>query len=217
MHEGTRAAVLSLLERELPGRNLYDLAASHGITVRKDGKLNKGWAGQTVEKVARLDGGNRKHRDGVDFELKSTSLLPSPDGSWRPKETIKVTMLNPEALLMEPFEESALWDKLRRLVLVGLHHESDALCRVVRVSAFDADDPDLVRGIRGYWEEIRRILSEGEIATYDSLGTSDGWLQLRPTGTGRTVSVCPVTGEKFGSLAFYATKPLVARVLGLDA
>lgn len=209
-----RQQTLELLRATLPGRNLYELAQSHAVTIRKQGRLNKGWVGQVVEKMAACEAGNAQRRDGVDFELKSTSLIKSSAdaGGWIPKETIKVTQLSPEAMLTETFESSSLWDKLQRLILVGCHHESEEICRVVAIDAVDIDDPELVAGIRSFWEEVRYNLCSGELPEIPNLGTSEGYLQLRPTGTGKNFSRCPVTGRLFPARAFYATKRLIREI-----
>jgi DNA mismatch repair protein MutH len=211
--------VLCRLRQGLLGRDLYQVAREQAIVVWREGKLNKGWVGQTVERAAGLPASSAQRRDGSDFELKSTTLVGGP-GQWQPKETIKITAMNPRAILEETFETSALWEKLRRWILVGVHH-ADARspvsprCEVIQVSAFEATPPDLQSEIRAYWQEIQGIVACGEIADYDSQGSSGGYLQLRPTGNRFAVHTCPVTGRRYQAKAFYATKRLVRLGLGL--
>jgi DNA mismatch repair protein MutH len=207
-----RADVLSKLRSELPGKNLYELAATHGVTIRKEGRLNKGWVGQTVEMVAGLGIDNSKLPDGADFELKSTSFLRTAEG-WNPKETIKVTQLNPKNILEEVFENSSLWSKLSRLILVGCHHESAERCSVISVSSVDITSEDLVNEIRAFWDDVRYTICSGDMPDFPYLGRSDDYIQLRPTGTGKASSICPITGRKFPAQAFYATKRLIRRML----
>jgi DNA mismatch repair protein MutH len=220
-HSGVRPGawryeVLHRLEEELPGRNLYELAARYGVPVHKQGKLNKGWVGQTIERVAGLDAGAAQRRDGNDFELKSTSLVKGAE-VWQPKETIKITAMGPRAILEESFESSALWNKLSRWILVGVTHRQDLpVCQVVQVRAFDVTAPDLVAEIQAFWEEVRSLVAAGEIADYNSQGSSGGYLQLRPTGNRHNNHVCPVTQRRYQAQAFYATKRLVKRVLCLS-
>src|SRR5215213_10207881 len=99
-----------------PQRNLYDLAREHGVTVEKEGKLNKGWMGHTLERVAGLPTSNLQLPDGEDFELKSTTFVRRGE-AWAPKETIRVTQFNPHSILEETFETSSLWKKLESIVL----------------------------------------------------------------------------------------------------
>ncbi len=211
-----RDSLVARLERLLPGQNLVDVAHSEGVTIEKEGRVNKGWVGQTVERLAGLSAGTAAAPDGGDFELKTTTLLPLGNGLWKPKETIKVTMLNPAAALEEELQESLLWRKLARLVVVGVAHEVDGSCRAVRIRGFDTRDPELVNGVREYWEELRRTIADGALVdVIGSQGTSDGWLQLRGSGTGKEDSVCPITERRFPAQAFYATKRFVRRMLEL--
>jgi DNA mismatch repair protein MutH len=210
-----RSETLRRLLATLPGKNLHDLAMGYGITVRESGKLNKGWVGQTIERAALLETSNRQGPDGNDFELKTTSLVLR-GGKWSPKETIKVTQLNPGAILEERFETSALWAKLARLVVVGCHHTSEAECIAVHMSEVDVTDPELHQSVRSFWEDIQQLVIAGEIADHLDVGRSDDFIQLRPTGTGRELTTCPITGRKFSARSFYATKRFIARVLHLE-
>ena len=203
-----RSEVLKVLSQNLQDRNLYELAETFGVTLHKQGRVNKGWVGQTIERAAQLPINNLQARDGADFELKSTSLVHR-DGAWIPKETIKITQLNPKLILEETFETSALWSKLSRWILVGCDHPSVSMCRVVFVGSFDLDAPEIVAPIRQFWEELRELVCSGDLVDYFNVGTSEDLIQLRPTGDGKQWSTCPITGEKFPARAFYATKRLI--------
>ena len=184
------------------------------MTVVKNGKLNKGWVGQTIEKAGNILGGNLQLPDGADFELKSVSLIKRKD-LWVPKETMAITSFNPEQILTQRFEGSALWHKLERMIIVGCYHESKTNCRVITVKPVDVSDPSLIQKIENYWYHIKDTVELGEIADYSSKGTSSGFIQLRTKGSGKTESTCPITGRKFKTRAFYATKIFLKYVLGL--
>lgn len=211
-HLPLRAEVIELLRSELPGKNLYDLADEFGVTIFKEGALNKGWVGQTIEKVASLTGGNAKGKDGFDFELKSSSLVKRED-RWFPKETIKITQLNPKEILEEEFEKSILWSKLSRLIFVGVHHESENKCSTVAINAIDITDQKLTEEIQSFWEDVRDTICAGEMRSLHNLGSSQTFVQLRPLGTGKEWTLCPITNEKFPARAFYATKRLISRIM----
>ena len=202
------------LKQELRDENLFELANAFGVTIHREGKLNKGWVGQTIEKVGNILGGNLKRPDGVDFELKSVSLIKRGD-DWFPKETMAITSFNPEAILREHFEDSALWHKLSRLIIVGCYHESKTQCWVKKVTPVDVSDPTLIQNLQDYWYHIKDTVEVGEIAEYSSKGTSSGFIQLRTKGSGKSESVCPMTGKRFKTRAFYATKEFLRYVLGL--
>ncbi|MCB0406168.1 MAG: hypothetical protein KDD51_15410 [Bdellovibrionales bacterium] len=205
-----RKTALGRLQALPAGHNLYELAQSYGITVLRNGRLNKGWAGQTLERVAGLSTNNSAGRDGADFELKSTTLVQRK-GIWRPRETIKVTTLNPLRILDEEFDTSALWTKLSRLILVGCSYPSPTHCEVVRVASVNTADTETKQALEGFWLDVKNTVCNGEIRDYKNLGSSDDLLQLRPTGTSRDLSLCPITQEYFPSCAFYATKRLIER------
>jgi DNA mismatch repair protein MutH len=212
---GSRFDVAHLLKSKLRGVDLAVLANAHGVTITKDGKINKGWVGQTIDRVAETQGINAAKPDGVDFELKSV-IGNLQAGEWVPKETFAITMLNPTAILTETFEDSRLWHKLERLILIGHSYEGDGRehARVSFVMPVDVTDMKLHEDIRSFWTTIRQIVAEGRIATYSSKGTSAGFVQLRTKGSGGSTSRCPITGESFKTRAFYATKNFVRYVRG---
>lgn len=207
-----RSAVLERLNAILPARSLSDLAAHHGVTVEKEGRVNKGWVGITIERAANLQAGNRAKRDGEDFELKSTHVA-WVGNRWEPQESIKVTQLNPQRILEEEFETSTLWNKLQRLIVVGCEYQSPREGRAVLIRGVDVDDPELRTAVQQFWEDVRYTVSTGEIVSVHNLGTSEDFIQLRPTGDGRLASTCPITGERFPARAFYLTKRFIRRIL----
>lgn len=208
----SRSIVLSRLREVLPNRNLYQLAKELGITIRKAGHVNKGWVGQTIERAAGLEIDNSKRPDGLDFELKTTTLA-CRNNDYFPKETIKITQLNLSLILEEEFETSSLWSKLSRLIIVGYQKIKAYDSRVVCITEFDLTSNKLINEIRAFWEDVRYTICTGEMPDHPYLGRSNDYLQLRPTGTGRASSTCPVTGLKVPAQAFYATKKLVQRML----
>ncbi len=94
---------------------LTDYATKFNITIYKDGKLNKGWKGQVLEKLAGLEGDNKKAPNGLGFELKSVSFKKLKNGKIEPKETMAITMINEQELINTPFYKSHCWDKLKSL------------------------------------------------------------------------------------------------------
>lgn len=210
-----RNDVLIRLRETLPGRNLFELAAMHSVPVYFAGKKNKGWVGQTIEKVAGLKVDSSSTKDGADFELKTTSLRIQ-NGKLLPKETLKITQLNPAAILEENFESSVFWQKLERLILVGCYSPSPSICITKQIVSVDLLDPVLIKEIQSFWEDVRHTICSGEICYLNNLGSSEGLVQLRPLGDGKQMSICPVSGERFPSRAFYATKKLIRLLLNQE-
>lgn len=212
----TRFDIIHRLREEVKGVDIATLAAKHGVTISRDGKVNKGWVGQTLDRVSNTINLNAQAPDGSDFELKSVHVIKRDD-EWLPKETIAITMFNPKKILEETFLESHLWQKLQRLILVGHSYPDNrrdsAFVRFI--SPVDVSDNHLICEISSFWRNIQKAVKEGGIASYSSKGTSKGFVQLRTKGSGRTTSVCPVTGEQFKTRAFYATKPFIVYVRGI--
>jgi hypothetical protein len=208
----TRIEILKNLKANLPDKNLFDLAHQFNIPIENNGKKNKGWVGQTVEKLAGLSLSNSQSPDGIDCELKTTTLV-SREGKWIPKETIKITQLNPKNILQESFETSVLWKKLSRLVFVGVNHVSLRECYAVQLGAIDLLSPQLVEPIKNFWEDVQHNILSGDMLSFYNLGSSEELIQLRPVGDGKLWSVCPITGEKFPARAFYATKNLIEQMM----
>lgn len=203
-----RAAAFTRLQSALYQRNLFELAHEFGVPTHIGGKLNKGWVGQTLERAAGISPNALADSDGLDFELKGTTLL-THSGIFEPKETIKITQLNPQKILEETFENSIFWKKLSRLILVGYAFESADRCVAQKILKIDITEPSEVQPLRAFWEDVQHLVLNGEISQHTSLGSSAGWLQLRGLGTGKIWSTCPITGDRFPARAFYATKRLI--------
>ena len=208
----TRKEILEALRLALPQKNLHELATEFGIPTVIGGKKNKGWVGQTIERAAGLSLSSAQTPDGSDCELKTTTLVLKSK-SWAPKETIKITQLNPKQILNETFETSILWQKLSRLVFVGVHHLSSTECYTVQLGALDLSKSQWVGPIKAFWEDVQNNILSGDMVSFFNLGNSQELIQLRPVGDGKIWSTCPITGEKFPARAFYATKILIEKML----
>lgn len=210
-----RFSVVNWLKQTFKDRDVAELAREHGVTIIHNGKVNKGWVGQTLDRAAHTAHLNASRPDGPDFELKSVHVI-FRGSEWVPKETVAITMFNPVTILRETFEDSALWHKLERLILVG-HAYPDGrrdAAFIKSIKPFDVSDPTLREKVEEYWHLIRSTVQEGRISTYSSKGTSKGYIQLRTKGSGKSKSLCPITGQSFNTRAFYATKPFIRYVFG---
>lgn len=208
----SRVTALNLLRERALACDLHTLAAHFGITVRTERGLNKGWAGQTLERIADLTNSNLPSRDGSDFELKSVKMVLQ-GGGYVPRETVKITSLNPQKIIEETFESSVLWNKLQRLVIVGCEYSAPEKARAVFIGAFDIGRSELVNEIRAMWEDVQHLVMNGEIGQHFNLGSSSELIQIRPQGDGKQLSKCPVSGDKFPARAFYATRRLLNEIL----
>jgi DNA mismatch repair protein MutH len=112
--------------RTLVGLDLRALADAHQVTVWKDGKKNKGWAGHALERFLGLPINSAQSPNFGSWELKQVQLVPKRDGMLRVKETMAITMIDPVNVAAKPFEESHLLAKLQKTVVVARIFESQA-------------------------------------------------------------------------------------------
>jgi DNA mismatch repair protein MutH len=180
----------------LVGSDLNDLARQYGIPTHHGGRLNKGWAGQTLERHLGASLNSRQQPDFRGWELKGVALKFDETGAPRAKETMAITMLNPSQVVATPFAQSHLRQKLRRMLVVGWVAEPalHASATIVGVEPFD---------LTTHVESLVR-------ADYDLIR---GFLRVYgPNGlTGRTKG----PGHGSSSRAFYARHRLTDLILGL--
>ncbi len=198
----TRQTAVSNLQKFIDV-DLFQHASNLGIEPIINGKLNKGWKGIVLERLAGLDNNNAQAPNGLGFELKSTAYY-QVRGTWRPKETMAITMIKPEVLIATPFYESHCWEKLKSIVFcaVSWHGHFNTEARLLRITSFDfLDNRRLLDEIEADYELIReKCLTKG----FSALTGSDGkWIQSRTKGPGH------------GSIsrAFFARKALLNEIL----
>lgn len=190
--------------RTLVGLDLRPLADVHQVTVWKDGKKNKGWAGHTLERFLGLPINSAQSPNFGSWELKQVVLVAKRDGMLRVKETMAITMIDPVNVAATPFEESHLLAKMEKIVVVARIFDciEEPCCLIHSVAEFDLSDPEIYQQVRADYELVREtIIRDGFSALSGSMGVL---VQPRTKGPGHG-SV---------SRAFYARAPFVARILG---
>ncbi len=191
--------------RTLTGENLRPLADELGVTVWKKGKLNKGWVGHTIERFLGLPLNSSRSPNFGSWELKVASLRYNRKGQLGIKETMWITMIDPVEVLAKEFEESHLFIKLQRLVVVSRIFESKEEIRSLlhQVASFDLDNPAIFAQVKEDYELIRETI---RTRGFDALTGRMGVL-VQPRTKGR--------GYGSTSRAFYARKAFVARIIGI--
>lgn len=192
--------------RLLSGKDLRPLATEFGITVWKNGRKNKGWAGHVIERYLGLPQNSLQAPDFGSWELKVVPLRRAPDGTVRIKESMSITMIEPAEVVASRFVDSHLFDKLRSLIVVARIFESveDAVSSLHSAAEFDLDDPSIRKQVEQDYETIREIIrTKGA----DSLtGDTGKYVQARTKGRGHGST----------SRAFYARPAFVAHILNLQ-
>ena len=197
----TRATAIKNLKKHI-GQDLRKLALEHGITTYETGKQNKGWKGLVLERLAGLQTNISKAPNGLTYELKSVAFRKTKD-KLVPKETMAITMINPEELKAHSFFESHCWAKLKTIVFCavewnGINSEE---AKLLKVASLDfAEDDELIKEIEADYDFIRnKLIKQG----FKALTGKDGkWIQARTKGPGH------------GSIsrAFYARTTLVKKI-----
>src|SRR5271170_4326924 len=111
-----RSEALALLGT-LVGSDLVDLGKKYGVTIWKAERLNKGWAGHTIERHLGLALNSSRSPNFGSWELKVVPVRRLPDGSIRVKETMAITMIDPIEVAAKEFPDSHLFLKLQRMLV----------------------------------------------------------------------------------------------------
>ena len=190
--------------RKLVGQDLRQLAEQHGIRVwYAKGKMNKGWAGQVVERCLGLPINSSRSPNLGSWELKVVPMVCNAKGKWRPKETMAITMIDPVEVKSKSFADSHLYTKLRKLILVTRHRVDDeeSSSPVLGVYWLELDGTPLFDTVREDYEKIRAVIMKDGVSKLTArIGT---FVQPRTKGQGH--------GSK--SRAFYAKKVFLTTVI----
>ena len=197
----TRATAIKNLKKYI-GQDLAKLAKKFSVTTYKNGKQNKGWKGLVLERLAGLENNISKAPNGLSYELKSVSFYKIKN-RLVPKETMAITMINPQELKEHSFFESHCWAKLKSIVFCAVmwHGKNSKKAELLEVESLDfLEDDDLIKEIKADYDFIRdKLIKRG----FKRLTGKDGkWLQARTKGPGHGST----------SRAFYARKELVKKI-----
>lgn len=180
------------------GRDLRELADEYEVTVFKEnGGPNKGWAGQVIEKYLGFSNNSLQAPNAGSWELKLISLEYGKRVGLKVKETMAVTMINPDNVRSTDFEASHLLAKLKRVVIGARIWESKQEEKSIfyGVTPFDLlDDPEIYNQIKADYDLVRETIRAcGLPALKSEMGK---YIQPRTKGRGHGST----------SRAFYARK-----------
>ena len=205
----TRATAIKNLKKYI-GRDLAGFAAQFGINPFKGGKQNKGWKGLVLERLAGLQTNVSKAPNGLTYELKSVAFH-KVGSVFVPKETMAITMINPEELKIHPFFKSHVWLKFKTIVFCAVqwNGKNAKSSKLLSVASLDfVEDDKLIKEIKADYDFIReKLIKHG----FKSLAGKDGrWIQARTKGIG---GINPRTGKRRPiTRAFYARTSLVKKI-----
>ena len=200
----TREQAISILSPYI-GKDLRPIADQRGVTVWKNGRKNKGWAGMVVEQLLGHRQDAEQAPDFGTWELKVVPIVRNAQGHWQVKETMAITMIDPKNVAETPFEHSHLLDKLHALLICAREwlKDQDEHSRLIKTGIFDLTDGEIFRQVQADYELVQKTIRT------DGAKALTGWMgnlvQPRSKGPGHGVV----------SHAFYARTTFVARMLKL--
>ncbi|MEK7607511.1 MAG: MutH/Sau3AI family endonuclease [Patescibacteria group bacterium] len=197
----TRQIAIENLKKYID-QDLRKLALKHGITTYETGRQNKGWKGLVLERLAGLKTNISKAPNGLTYELKSVSFHNKKE-ILVPKETMAITMINPEELKAHSFFESHCWAKLKTIIFCAVmwYGKNAEKAELIKVTSLDfAETDELILEIKADYDLIRKKLIK---YGFEALTGKDGkWIQARTKGAGHGST----------TRAFYARTSLVKRI-----
>jgi len=190
--------------RKIIGKDLRKMADEYGVTVFKNGKLNKGWAGQVLECYLELGLNSKQAPNGKFWELKLVPLKKT-NNKYIPKETMAITMINAEDVAEKHFEQSHLFSKLKSLIICGrlFENKKETHSTLISVGTFDLVDKKTWEQVKKDYDLVRyAIINKGFHTLNGKMGVL---VQPRTKGIGHGST----------TRAFYARIGFVKKILNL--
>ena len=169
---------------ELIGKDLRFFANEYEVTVFKEGKPNKGWAGHVLERHLNLPINSSQSPNFGSWELKIVPLKYLQSGKLTIKETMAITMIDPYNVESTDFGNSHLLAKLRKLIVAARIWESAEEKRSIlhAVTTFDLDDSAIYDQIKADYDLVRETIRTTGFSTLT--GKMGVYIQPRTKGRG---------------------------------
>ena len=192
--------------KQLVGKELHELARQHNVTIYRDAKVNKGWAGHVCERHLELPINSAQPPNFGSWELKSIPLKRKKSGELAFKETMAITMIDPVNVCQKEFEESHLLAKLKKIVVVartvGKHVDEPSYLH--SVVEFDLHG-ELYDAVKADYDLVRKTLLDPNKGFNALTGKMGHYIQPRTKGAGHGST----------SRAFYARPRFLAKFIKL--
>lgn len=171
--------------KELVGRELHELANHYQVTIYRDKKVNKGWAGHVFERHLGIQLNTAQAPNFGSWELKSIPLKYKKNGELTFKETMAITMIDPVNICQKEFEESHLLAKLNKAVIVAriVGDTVDEPSYIHSVVEFDLHE-ELYLAVKNDYELVRDALLDPNKGFSSLTGKMGYYIQPRTKGAG---------------------------------
>ena len=169
---------------ELIGKDLRIFADRYEVTVFREGRPNKGWAGHVLERHLNLPINSAQAPNFGSWELKIVPLKYLKSGELTVKETMAITMIDPYNVESTDFENSHLLAKLRKLIVAARIWESkeEKQSILYAVKIFDLDNPSIYDQIKADYDLVRETIRTTGFSTLT--GKMGVYIQPRTKGKG---------------------------------
>ncbi len=192
--------------KQLTGKELHELANQFNVTIYRDGKVNKGWAGHVCERYLKLPINSAQSPNFGSWELKTIPLKQLKNGQLAFKETMAITMIDPVNVCQKDFENSHLLAKLKKAVVVArtVGKTVDEPSYIYSITEFDLKG-ELYEAVKADYDLVRNILLDESKGFNTLTGKMGVYIQPRTKGAGH------------GSIsrAFYARPKFLAEFIKL--
>jgi DNA mismatch repair protein MutH len=171
--------------RLLEGKELHELAGQYGVTIYKNGKVNKGWAGHVFERYLELPINSAQSPNFGSWELKSIPLKYKKNGELTFKETMAVTMIDSINVCQKQFEDSHLLAKLKKAVVVAriVGENVDAPTFVHKIVSFNLEG-QLYDEVKADYDLVRDACMDPNRGFESLSGSMGKFIQPRTKGAG---------------------------------
>ncbi|MCK5525364.1 MAG: hypothetical protein KAI83_19725 [Thiomargarita sp.] len=171
--------------QQLVGKELHELANEYGVTIYRNGKVNKGWAGHVFERFLELPINSAQSPNFGSWELKSIPLKTLKNGTLSFKETMAVTMIDPVNVCQKEFEDSHLLAFLKKAVIVARKvgetvDEPSYIHSIVELNL----EGDLYNAVKADYDLVRNVLLEPAKGFNSLTGKMGVYIQPRTKGAG---------------------------------
>ena len=192
--------------KKLVGRELHELANEYNITIYRNGRVNKGWAGHVFERHLKLPLNSAQSPNFGSWELKSIPLKYKKNGELTFKETMAITMIDPVNVCQKEFEDSHLLAKLRKAVVVArvVGSSIDEASYIHSVVEFDLNG-ELYNAVKEDYDLVRQTLFDTQKGFNYLTGKIGVYIQPRTKGAGHGTT----------SRAFYARPRFLGKFIKL--
>ena len=171
--------------QELVGKELHDLAGYYEVTIYKNGKVNKGWAGHVFERHLQLPINSSQSPNFGSWELKSIPLKYKKNGDLTFKETMAITMIDPVNVCQKEFDESHLLAKLNKAIVVAriVGSNVDEPSFIHSVIEFNLSD-EMYKAVKADYDLVRNTLLNPDKGFNALTGHMGIYIQPRTKGAG---------------------------------